>query len=1337
MITRDHSGKLAGGSGGEAATGEFDVFLSHNTRDKPVVERIAEQLRRNGLQPFLDVWDLTPGGRWQRELTDGLARSKACALFVGPHSFGQWQLEELELALVWANQRDGFRVFAVLLPGVEDPFDAQRLPPFLSTRTWVDLRGGITSRRALQQLLNAIKGVAQGSATPAEPLGGVAPYRGLASFEEQHAEFFFGRETEVQRLLEILKTSPLLCVIGPSGSGKSSLVRAGLLPRLRAGELAGFEDCRVCLLRPGAHPLQALATQLAPLGGGRSMQATLDGLGADRRSLHLAVSLALGADAPRRRVLIVVDQLEEIFTLCSDEREREQFLANLLHAAFASGGQTVVVLTMRADFYARCTDYPELAQRTARSLMLVGAMDTDGLRQAIEEPARRVGMFFEPGLAQTILDDVGPASSALPLLEHALLELWHRRIGDQLTLDGYVEAGRVEGALAKRAEDVFSNFTRQQQDIARRTMLRLTQPGEGTEDTRRRAARSELAGNGRVSSVDEVLGRLVDARLLTTGHDDTGLDVVDVSHEALIRGWPRLRSWIDADRAGLLTHRRLTDAAREWDAHKREPTALYRGPQLAGVRDWVTEHADDLSDLERDFLKASAVADKRTTRRLKILAIGLAALTVIVATLAVSALDQRNNARRQTAKAWSLGLATSASLVRDRRPDISLLLALEAYRASPLAAARSSTLAALIAIRVPSVLAILHGHTGAVQSVALSSDKRTLASAGDDGTIRLWDVRTHKHLGAPLNGHGGSVSSVAFSPGAPLLASAGDDGTIRFWDGRTHKQLGAPLRHNSGFVSSVTFSPNGRMLACADTDGIRLWDVRTHRPLGESFSAPIDNVNSVAFSPNGRMLASAGGAGTVRLWDVRTHKALGAPWRHQGVVSSVVFSSNGRMLASAGGAGGTVRLWDVRTHKALGAPLRNGQGVVSSVAFSPNGRMLASANGDKTIRLWDVRSQKALRTLSGHTGSVLSVAFSADGRMLASASADSTVRLWDVRTREALGAPLPGHTSGVGSVTFDPNPNILASGSGDGAVRLWSVRTHKALGAPLKGHTGLVRSVAFSPDGRLLASAGDDWTIRLWSVRAHKALGPPLKSHSDVVRSVAFSPDGRLLASAGDDGTIRLWNTRTHKPLAVLLEDRTNAIQSVTFSPDGRLLASGDTHGAVRLWNVRAGNQLGTPLRGHKGFVNSVAFSPDGRMLASGGDDDTIQLWDTRTHELIGPPLIGHTSSIYSVAFNRDGATLASGSGDGTVRLWDVPSHTQLRPALRGHKNLIESVAFSPDGRTLASGGDDTTIRLWEHILWRNVDDLQSQVCRLVGNGLSRAEWARYAAGIPYRQSCT
>jgi len=422
------------------------------------------------------------------------------------------------------------------------------------------------------------------------------------------------------------------------------------VPELRGGALAHGEQCRVCVLRPGAAPLTALAAQLAKLLPGQGIEATLDALARDDRTLHLSVELALADRPTGERVVVIVDQLEEVFTLCRDETERRQLFCTLLHAMSAPGGRTVVIVTLRTDFYARCATYPELAQLIGTQQMLVGPLDRDGLRQASEEPAHHVGLELEEGLSETILADVGAEPGALPLLEHALLELWERRRGEMLTLEGYRQAGGVHGALAQRADEIYHQLGPDQQLLARRALLRLTQPGEGTEDTRRRAPRDELAPADSDDGFEAVLGRLVDARLLTTGRDETGQQVVDVSHEALIRAWPRLRDWIDADRAGLLIHRRLTDAAREWDTLNREPASLYRGARLVSAGEWATDHDDDLSRLERDFLTASqanehneAQATRRRTRRLQGLASGFAVLSVILAALAVAVVERRSN----------------------------------------------------------------------------------------------------------------------------------------------------------------------------------------------------------------------------------------------------------------------------------------------------------------------------------------------------------------------------------------------------------------------------------------------------------------------------------------------------------------------------------------------------------------------------------------------------------------------------------------------------------------------------------------------------------------------
>ena len=503
------------------ATPQFDVFLSHNSRDKPVVERVGEKLRRGGIEPWLDKWHLTPGGQWQDELGGALRACAACAIFVGPHGLGDWVREELAVALDRAAKDRGFRLFLVLLPGLPEPFDATRLPPFLSTRTWVDLRQGIDDSRGIQALINAVKGVPLGPETATQREGDLCPYRGLNTFGEEHSDLFFGRDADIQRLIEKLKTSRFLAVLGPSGSGKSSLVRAGLIPALRKGALPGSEAWTIRTLLPGAQPLGSLAAQVLQIHAQGGLIATLDQMRVDPRTLHLATVLALSDRHPSERVVWVVDQFEEVFTLCRDDTERAAFVATLLYAAGFPDGRSVVVLTLRADFYAKCAAYPELAAGIAAHQFLVSPMHEGELRQAIEAPARQVGLELEEGLVPTILEDVASQPGALPLLQHALLELWERRRGTMLTLEAYRESGGVQGALARRADAIYDSLTSEQQEIARSILLRLTQPGEGTEDTRRRAALDELIPRtDQREAVERVIGLLCEARLLTTSGGD-------------------------------------------------------------------------------------------------------------------------------------------------------------------------------------------------------------------------------------------------------------------------------------------------------------------------------------------------------------------------------------------------------------------------------------------------------------------------------------------------------------------------------------------------------------------------------------------------------------------------------------------------------------------------------------------------------------------------------------------------------------------------------------------------------------------------------------------------
>jgi WD40 repeat protein len=1142
---------------------------------------------------------------------------------------------------------------------------------------------------------------------------------------------FFGRDHEIGRLLELLqptlqrRAGRFVAVVGPSGSGKSSLLRAGLLPRL---ERLHSKWVVLPALVPGQQPTRNLAYCLAAAFAARGQQqpageiaAVLRRGGAGLVDLADELGELVGAAVPggaadgRINVLVVIDQAEELLTR-TGVREQQAFLS-LLREALGDGSAVWVVATVRSEFLSTAPERAGLAE-VVDDTLVIEPLSRARLPIVIQQPAQRAGLQFAHGLVEQMVEET-TGGDALPLLAYMLRELYQQAGADgNLTIAEYQELGGVVGALQSRANRLTDELTRRGRGGSVLPTLTKFAVVEGdAEPTSRRIPRSALGPEER-----QVADAFVEARLLTSSVDADGETVIGVAHEALLRQWRPLRDAIEASRASLRVRSNLERLASDWDQGGRDDSYLPGGARLSTFDEWAVDHSSEVGPLERQFMDAAkALASKqleaaqRSNRRLRALTALLTVLVLAIGLVAFMAIRASQTVSQQRDIAVSRQLIREGDDLGAVDPETARLKSLAAWRIHPSDDAR---LAMVVTASLPGI-AVMTGHTAAVKSVALSPDGRTLASGSDDHSVRLWDVATHRQLGSPLTAQPNDVyfglprsSPVAFSPDGKTLAIASGEKSVRLWDVARHRQLGRPLTGHTDAVSSVAFSPDGKTLASGSWDkSVRLWNVASHHQLGSPVTGHTDGVNSVAFSPDGRTLAS-------------------------------------------GSLDESVRLWNVASHRQIGSPLTGHTDPVNSVAFSPDGRTLATGSDDKSVRLWNVASHRQVGSpLPGHTAAVISVVFSPDGRTLASGSDDKSVRLWDVAIGRLLGPPVTGRANAVKSAAFSPDGRTLASGSSDRSVRLWDVGTGRLVGSSLIDYAGDISSMAFSSDGKTLATGGQDKSVRLWDVVNHRELGLPLTGHTAAVNSVAFSPDNKTLASVSfdnDNGSVRLWDTASHQQRVVYLADPLQPFElgNVAFSPDGKTLAiggmgfrapTGDRRlegsegffGSIWLWDVANQHEIAPALTGHTDVVNSVAFSPDGKTLASGSSDSTVRLWDVASHRQVGTPLIGHTHPVNSVAFSPDGKTLATGSDDNTVRLWDVASHRQVGYLLAGQ--TAYSLAFSSDGKTLAAGGD-SSVRLWNV---PQLADPASFLCKFVGQSLARGEWRSLVPeGPKYRPLC-
>ncbi|UUV34631.1 WD40 repeat domain-containing protein [Amycolatopsis roodepoortensis] len=1118
------------------------------------------------------------------------------------------------------------------------------------------------------------------------------PYLGLAAFQTADAARFFGRERLVAELAGKLAERRLVGVFGASGSGKSSVLRAGL---------AASSERPVVLRTPGAHPLE-------------------EDLDAEGR-------------------LLIVDQFEEVYTLCRDQAEREKFVDVLLALSRDEHG-TRVVLGVRADFYGHLCRHAGLVEALTDAQVMVGPMTADELRTAIVEPAVRAGCRVEAALVTTLVADATGQPAMLPLVSHALLETWRRRQGITLTSAAYEAAGGILNAIAQTAEAVYTDLEPDRQRLVRQIFLRLTALGEGTEDTKRRLNRRELDDD---PATTEVLERLAEARLLVLDRDG-----VEIAHEALIRGWPRLRDWLAEDREGHRLHRQLAEATELWESLDRDKGSLYRGTRLGRAAEWAEREPGALSARERQFLQAGLDAEaeetavgRKRTRRLRRLVALLGVLLLLAGVAVGYAVDAGRTATDQRNVALARKAVVDAKALRDSNPALSTQLSLAAYRLAPIQETHDGLLAAMAA-PFPTRMVFDPGEV----TVALSG--QLMVTSDNYRATQVWSIADTRHpaLLATLPGSEEIRGPLAFSRDGRALATATRDHRVRLWeltDPRNPVRK-ADLTGHRNTLLSLDFSPDGRRLASGSVDRtVQLTDVGdlgAPKPLG---GIPAPELERAVFNPDGTMLAVTSTNWTAELWDVT---APSAPRRrsvlsgHKDLQLTPAWSPDGRRLLTTSWDR-TAKLWDVadpaapRSLSTLTTPA-----VVWAAGFSPSGRLVVTAGDDQSVRLWDVTGPaKELPPLSGHTNAIWWTAFSPDGKTIVSASADRTVRLQDVG--ELALASSVGWNAGA----FTEQGRILVTAGDD--ARLWAMddlRAPRQL-SKLPG-PATVTAVALSPDRRSLALAahagagvGGTFVLQRWDIA--DPMAPRLLASTEVkpTYSLAFSPDGKTFASGHDDGPVQLWDVgdpgRFAEPRVLPVGDGT--VWSLAFTPDGRTLvaAQGPDSSAVTLWDVTDPRRpgLASTLKPDAGAVFKAAVSPDGRTVAAGSSDRNVYLWDIadRAHPVRLAKLGGNPEGVGHIAFGPSGRELAA-SAFRTVRVWDIadPRKPVEKAQLTGFAATVNSLVYRDDGHTLAIGSSG--VQLWQ----TNTDRVSEEICALATPRITREEWERYFPGLDYAPPC-
>lgn len=1183
---------------------------------------------------------------------------------------------------------------------------------------------------------------------------GECPYKGLASFQEGDSATFFGRERLVGELAARIVGVGLLGVIGASGSGKSSVVAAGLLPSLRAGLLPGSERWRQVTMRPGERPMTALAEAVGELEA--------DAMTADDPLAELAGRAG-------ERVVLVVDQFEEVFTICGDERERESFLTALASAALTAPERLVVIPTIRSDLYGNSAPYEAFAELMSANHVLVAPMTRDEIRRAVELPARRVGLRVEQALVDALVEEVADEPGGLPLLSTAMVELWGVRAEGWIRFEAYERTGGVRGAVARLAEAAYLALDDAQKEAARRVFLRLVAV-EGDTLARRRVSLEEFDLD-RDAAAKIAIDRLVGDRLLTLAEDS-----VEVAHEALLREWPRLQAWLEEDMQGRQLRQHLTQAARQWEAGGREPSELYRGARLSATLDWSALRAQELNTLEQEFLSESRQASaldaqrqRRTNRRLRGLLVAVGIFLVVALGAGALALVQRANAQQsadEAVRAARVSLAESlgAQAVSQPRLDLAMLLAREGSALDDSVRTRSNLMTTLL--KEPTVRMVLHATENRVNGLGLSPDGRRLAIADNSGNAVVVDTTTGERIGEVE-----SKPDVAMGPDGAVLRPDYEDGLLVAVDaidprtGERAASFSVPKRVRKAMAfareedsrQAYAYDPERDRLAVAfvmdngdlindppeewPPARIVQWDYGTGKLTGKPIPIEHSILLSMDYAANGRQLVVLGvetsifSAASGRL--LRSFPTGGYP----GAVSS-----DGSTAAL--GSGNSVTFIDLKSGKTEEGTSRHAQDV-TALGYTPDGQTLISSSDDGKTFLWDARSHDVEQTLGGHAGNVHSQAISPDGTALYTGGFDTTVLAYDlggtesfVRTFQAADTDV---NQGAWNLAVSPDSRTIAVGDTEGRVNLWDAETLEKI-RTFKAVPGLVVALSFAPDGRSLLVAGGSleppkaW-LRMWDIEGAPKLLQEMEPGIDVLTWATLSPDGKTVAATGRDadgdlatgGKVAEWDAATGKLLAPPMEIDRGGPVHVTFGPTGTMVAIAAANGGTAIVDP-ARNETLKEWTVEAIYNTTVAFSPDGDLLATADFNGLVRIWDWRAGEglqpeEVGAPIEASEIEVSGVAWMPDGESIVSVGGE-TLRMYDVESRRQIGVSVPVSP-LAPYVATTADGEAVVA---DYAGRAW--VMPLSLPDWQERACTVANRNFTPDEWDEFVVGRPHEDVC-